>query len=76
LARFERLRKPGSKGTRIIVLRFLKIITPVQCMIPSYDGHIRQPKEGELYQKAGKTWSIDIDKPLGAALPGLRLLWT
>jgi hypothetical protein len=32
LARFERSTLPEHKGTRTIVLRFLKIITPVKCI--------------------------------------------
>ena len=75
LARFERSTIPDHEGTRTIVLRFLKIITPVKCTAPLYDGRIKQPKEGELFQKAGKPWSINIDNPKGAMVPGLRLLW-
>jgi hypothetical protein len=66
------------------VLRFLKIITPVSCVIPSYDGRIGQPKDGELHRRTAQfstvelvqpAWSINIDKPKGAMVPGLRLLW-
>ena len=66
------------------MLRFLKIITPVKCVIPRYDGYICCPKEGELYQKrqAGpkasqKVWSLSIDKSKGPESlgPGLMLLW-
>ena len=51
LARFERSKYPEHSGTRTIVLRFLKIITPVKCLIPLYDGYIESPKEGELYRR-------------------------
>ena len=82
LARFERSTLPDHEGTRTVVLRFLKIITPVKCVIPLYDGYVCCPKEGELYRKSRSTlkmdqsvWSIDIDKPKGAMIRGLRLLW-
>jgi hypothetical protein len=75
LARFERSTRPDHEGTRTIVLRFLKIITPVRCVM-SYDGYIKQPTEGGLYQKGGKIWSIDIDNSKCVRLnPGLQSLW-
>ena len=64
------------------MLRFLKIITPVKCVIPLYDGNMSCPKEGELYErrqagKKRKVWSVDIDKVKGpdSCGPGLKLLW-
>ena len=82
MVRFERSTLPEHNGTRTVVLRFLKIITPVKCVIPNYDGHICFPKEGELYQKSGhkdrpKVWSVNIDKSKGHAsiTTGLKLLW-
>jgi hypothetical protein len=83
LARFERSTLPDHKGTRAIVLRFLKIITPVKSVMPLYDGNICWPKEGELYQKFGrkvpKVWSVKIEKSKGtdpcSNVPGLKLLW-
>ena len=56
LARFERSTLPGHEpqGTRTVVLRFLKIITPVKYVTPDYDGYIGEPKEGELYRRARK----------------------
>ena len=85
LARFERSTLPEHRGTRTVVLRFLKIITPVQCVIPSYDGHIAQPKEGELHRKSKskkkdhlnlQVWSIDIDADKKTVMgPALKLLW-
>jgi len=80
LARFERSTLPVHKGTRTVVLRFLKIITPVKCVIPSYDGYIEQPEEGQLYRRhhryrlGPKAWNVNIDKK-GAMSRGLRLLW-
>jgi hypothetical protein len=66
------------------VLRYLKIITPVKCVIPLYDGCIVPPNEGELQRKfAVKStveldrlvWSINVDKPKSRTAQGLRLLW-
>ena len=82
LARFERSTLPEHKGTRTIVLRFLKIITPVKCIMPLYDGYIRWPKEGELFLREpypvrsnSQVWSVNIDKSKGLMLRGLQLLW-
>ena len=83
LARFELSTLPEHAGTRTVVLRFLKIITPVKCVVPRYDGYIRPPKEGELYQRAhrkssySQVWSANIDRPdsrLNVALGGFQLL--
>ena len=89
LVRFERSTLPNHEGTRTVVLRFLRIITPVKCVKPLYDGHIVQPKEGELHRRFptnvqvtdevdpnSLVWSINIDKRKGPAIKqGLRLLW-
>jgi hypothetical protein len=57
------------------VLRFLKIITPVTCVIPLYDERICFPKEGELFRRRNQNvWSINIDKP-SKMQRGLQLLW-
>ena len=81
LVRLERSTLPDHKGTRTVVLRILKIITSVECVIPHYDFFIAPPKEGELHRKCNKysyksnppVWGIDIDK--STMLRGLRLLW-
>ena len=65
------------------MLRILKIITSLKCVIPVYDGYIPQPKEGELLGRcmsnnknlAHPVWSVKIDKPIGALTRALRLLW-
>ena len=84
LARFERSTLVEEhNGTRTVVLCFLKMITPVRCVIPSYDGYICCPKEGELFQRASQgtpkmdlpVWSVNIDKSKGVKFRGLRLLW-
>ena len=86
MVRFERSTLPNHKGTRTVVLRYLKIITPVKCVIPFYDGHIVRPEEEELYQRDLTTkqaavnvpnrqvWSFDIDTD-GLIKQGLQLLW-
>ena len=80
LARFERSTLPEHAGTRTIVLRFLKIITPVKCVMPHYDNYIAFPKEGELYQRTRKrtsywqVWSVNVDQPKPMARI-FRLLW-
>ena len=52
LAWFECSTLSDHNDTRTVVLRFVKIITPVKCVIPHYDGYICHPKEGELYQRS------------------------
>ena len=85
LARFERslATLPDHEGTRTVVLRFLKMITSVKCVIPNYDGYIVPPKEGELHRRCTSkkaieilnplVWSANIDK--SSMLGGLQLLW-
>jgi len=85
LARFERSTLPEHKGTRTVVLRILKIITPVKCVIPLYDGHIAPPEERELHRRYPRNlkitakldppvWSVDIDRKCVMAR-ALQLLW-
>jgi hypothetical protein len=83
LAQFERSTLPEHKDTRTVVLRILKLITPVNCIIPGYDGHVCSPKEGELFQRYTgnvlrelRAWGCNIDKPsVKFARRGLQLLW-
>ena len=80
MARFERSTLREHAGTRTVLLRFLKIITPVKCVVPLYDGYIAAPKEGELFQRGHRrtwrqqVWSTDIDQPSLIAR-GFQLLW-
>ena len=79
LVRFERSTLPKHQGTRTVLLRFLKIIPPVNCVKPLYDGYVHCPREGELHQKS-KVWGLDIDKAKikrgkSKSLRGLQLLW-
>ena len=78
MARFERSTLPEHEGTRTVVLRFLKIITSVKCVIPHYDGYIVPPKEGEFHRRfyrglSSGVWSANIDKSV--RFRGLQLLW-
>jgi hypothetical protein len=85
LVRFERSTFPDHIGTRTVVLRFLKIITPVKCVIPLYDGKIAQPEEGELYRRSLSrrkdseskhvVWRINIDKKCLLKARGFQVLW-
>jgi hypothetical protein len=87
LVRFERSTLQEHQGTKTVVLRFLKIITPVKCVMPLYDDYIHCPKEGELYRisvikMSGElnthVWSVDVEKLKNgrySIVPGLRLLW-
>jgi hypothetical protein len=74
-----RLERSDHNGTRTIVLRFLKIITPVKCVIPLYDGCVYCPEEGELHRRNSNrysdhhVWSMNIDKP-SPMQRGLQLL--
>ena len=74
LARFERSILPEHKGTKTVVLRFLQIITPLESVIPLYDGYVGLPKEGELHRKSNRknigrpvdklnlqVWSVNVD---------------
>ena len=75
LARFERSALPDHKGTKTVVFRFLKMTTPVKCVIPHYDGYLSCPKEGEFYQRTlGQVWSVNIDTLKGDFVRGLQLL--
>ncbi|KIM71492.1 hypothetical protein PILCRDRAFT_17027 [Piloderma croceum F 1598] len=50
---------------RQLVLRVLKIIDPVSCCIPGYDGFVNEPREGELMTiglgNAKRPWHYNLD---------------
>ena len=84
LARFERSTLPDHKGTRTVVLRFLKMVTPVKCVIPLYDGYVCFPTEGELHRRTftdsvkrrNQVWNLNIDNCKSKVIKrGLQLLW-
>jgi hypothetical protein len=63
---FERSDLPLHRGTRTIVIRILKIVSPIQSLIPN--GPLVWPTEGDLIMKKSSgnimpsPWSVDIDK--------------
>jgi hypothetical protein len=86
LARFERSTLPEHNGTRTILLRILKMITPAKCVIPLYDNRVHLPKEGELLHRRvftkhkfhDQAWGVNIDVPgprYKCILRGFQLLW-
>lgn len=67
LVRFVRSSLPDHKGTRAVVLRILKMITPVNCAVPLYNGYIAPPREEELHRRTftsfhHRVWGVNIDK--------------
>ena len=76
LARFERSTLPEHEGTRTVVLRFLKIITPAKYVMSLDDDYLWCPKDGELhriFQKDNQVWSGNIDKSVMKRV--FQLLW-
>ncbi|KAJ7293392.1 hypothetical protein C8J57DRAFT_1268935 [Mycena rebaudengoi] len=79
LVRFELSTLQEHQGSRVVLLRVVKIIQPPKLRIPKYDGHLPAPVEGELvlrprgHKKSGvQPWSRCLDSPNWAAL-GLLL---
>jgi hypothetical protein len=67
---------PEHRGTNTVVIRIVKIISPVQYKISNYDGSIPLPTEGALVMRktsAGlvRTFSIDTAEVQYNALHGL-----
>jgi len=63
---FERSNLPQHKGTRTVVIRIVKIISPVTCRYPDYDGRVPLPVEGRLLQhylkrKGLQPFSFNVD---------------
>jgi hypothetical protein len=74
LARFELSTLPEHSGDHIIVMRILKFMEPVICIIPSYDGHLPFPREGDLFHRQRDqvfTCRIDQDNPTSQCLKHL-----
>lgn len=76
---FERSNLPDHRGTRTLVMRILKITTPVISLLSNYTGGVPKPVEGELVMKRAtlrnsrvEFWSIDVDK---LNLPALHDLY-
>jgi hypothetical protein len=63
---FERSNLPQHKGTRTVVIRIVKIISPVTCLYPNYNGPVTLPVEGELVHRNHKLrglqpYSFNVD---------------
>jgi hypothetical protein len=72
LARFELSTLPEHSGDRIVVMRILKFVEPVTCIIQNYDGRIPFPREGELFhQRQLFTRRIDKDNLTSKSLKHL-----
>ncbi|KAF9461530.1 hypothetical protein BDZ94DRAFT_1323305 [Collybia nuda] len=48
VARFELSTLPEHAGANRVVIRIVKLLQPVELLIPDYDGYIEQPEEGSL----------------------------
>lgn len=63
--RFELFNSQRSRlSPHRLVLRVLKIIHPVSCCIPGYDGYLTKPKEGKLMTFGllrKQPWHYDLD---------------
>ncbi|KAG6906722.1 hypothetical protein DXG01_012412 [Tephrocybe rancida] len=83
LLRFERSTLREHSKARILVVRVLKILEPVNVVIPDYDHYLAQPREGELlksHAQGGRTlevkpYTIDLDN-LPKCWQDLNLLYT
>ncbi|GLB38722.1 hypothetical protein LshimejAT787_0505870 [Lyophyllum shimeji] len=80
LLRFERSRLPEHTGTRSVVIRVLKILEPIEVVIPGYDMRLPVPKEGDLIHKHDlrqvlRPFSIDLDKTRNLELRDIGLLY-
>ncbi|KIM74149.1 hypothetical protein PILCRDRAFT_826517 [Piloderma croceum F 1598] len=68
LCRFER----SSQRSRTIVMRVVRITSPVRCVIPNYNGYVPMPVEGELVRRGGgRIWSHNMANPYFKGLRGL-----
>ncbi|KIM71680.1 hypothetical protein PILCRDRAFT_820866 [Piloderma croceum F 1598] len=70
---FERSILPQHNGTRTVVIRIVKMISPPICVYPDYNGCIPLPVEGELVHYHYKRWglqpkSYNVDSPGHASL--------
>lgn len=71
--RFERSTLKRHAGKRVLLLRVLKVVEPVRCVEPGYDGHIQQPLEGAFMCRRGIPVGINVDHKRG--VDGLRMLY-
>jgi len=70
-ARFELSTLPEHIGKRVVVMRIIKFVEPVTCIVPDYDGRMPFPREGELFHRGGqrhpRLFVIDIDRDVQAS---------
>lgn len=67
---------------RVVVMRVLDILSPINYVIPDYDFNVQLPEAGQLIAKrklSGRygryhPWSLDVSEDTWAA-KGLRLLF-
>ncbi|KAF8870133.1 hypothetical protein BD779DRAFT_620275 [Infundibulicybe gibba] len=89
LAQLQVSTRPEHTGRNVLVMKISKIIEPVTCTIPGYDGYVPQPEEGSLlshrsapgHRIRSQLWIHDLDKDLSSsaglrALRGVSLLQT
>lgn len=67
VARLELSTLPEHIGTNMILTRILKILQPVECVHPGYDGYRIQPEEGSYLSTLGhdgvrRPCAIDLGK--------------
>ncbi|KAJ6546063.1 hypothetical protein DFH09DRAFT_1171903 [Mycena vulgaris] len=79
MARFEPSKLPEHAGRRVLHVRIVEILQPVECAVPGYDGRVVRPEEGQLVMVRNhggppRPWAYDIDDStlVGGAL---RVLW-
>lgn len=69
--RFELSTLPQHAGSRVVVLRVVKLIDPPKLRVPNYDGHLPPPVEGELVQRPRRgplgsvPWARKLDTKVG-----------
>lgn len=65
LARFEISELPEhTKLGPCLIVKCLEIVEPVECIVPSYDGHVRQPTPGAYMMCGGKIWRFPLKRYL------------
>ncbi|GBE88081.1 hypothetical protein SCP_1203100 [Sparassis crispa] len=72
---FCRFERTDDKPPRLS-LRILKILEPVKCVDPSYDGWVSMPREGELHVRDHQVWTVDLaakSAPLAAVRRALQV---
>ncbi|KAK7028359.1 hypothetical protein R3P38DRAFT_2703968 [Favolaschia claudopus] len=83
LAHFERSTLPEHAGSRTVVMRIVKMLSPPICVDASYDGRLPVPTEGEIFRRfMGKgtkprlqPWFCDVDADQSDSAAALRMLF-